>query len=117
VDSDDRMFVCLSNSAGGASAGTAAPATQYPLPVGWKMHINVYTTSIYNGESYDIPFAIDTAHMRLQQPGNTYAGSGHGYQGDATPPAFVLEVEDWTDYNWTDTVIKVTPNPDGSLLL
>jgi prepilin-type N-terminal cleavage/methylation domain-containing protein/prepilin-type processing-associated H-X9-DG protein len=34
-----------------------------------------------------------------------------------TPGSYVLEFEDWTDWDWDDMVCRVEPQPDGSVIL
>jgi prepilin-type N-terminal cleavage/methylation domain-containing protein/prepilin-type processing-associated H-X9-DG protein len=113
VDGQQSIFVCPNAT---AKVSAAAAPDPYPLPAGWNIFVVDSFSDFPDSYGNKIAFAIDSARMRLQQPGNTY-GVGGGYQVSAAPPSFVLEVEDWTDYNWTDDVITITPNSDGSLLI
>jgi prepilin-type N-terminal cleavage/methylation domain-containing protein/prepilin-type processing-associated H-X9-DG protein len=108
LDNRDEVFVCPS---GGGSAGGSV-ANPYPLPP-WQL------STIY---SFTVPLAIDSPHFRLQKPGNTYSPNlpdpnVGGYQIPVSSPSFVLEFEDGFDQSWSDEVIVVTPNADGSLTL
>jgi len=103
LDQNADIFVCSS------FVQTTPAVDPYPLPKGWAMQV---PDSYGDPYGHEIPFSTNSTRMRLQQPGNTYlVGSGHIVP--FSPPSFVLEVEDWTDFNWQDDIIMVTPNPDG----
>jgi prepilin-type processing-associated H-X9-DG protein len=110
VEEQESIFICLSDAHFNANGSFG---DSYPMPTGWKIWVPNTGGDIYG---HTIPFSIDGTRMRLQEPGNVY-GVGGGFQVQVTPPAFVVEVEDWTDWNWTDDVISITPNTDGSLTL
>jgi type II secretory pathway pseudopilin PulG len=118
LDNSQQIFVCpnFSFDTGATNSGTMQPAiapAQVSMPK-WSayvpgMHYGEY--GVYNvGE---IPFAQSGPRCRLQQPGNTY-GAGSGHIVPMAAPNYVLEFEDGTDWNWTDYVIIVMPQPDGS---
>jgi prepilin-type processing-associated H-X9-DG protein len=79
------------------------------MPTGWKIRVltNGLTYPEYGGTT-DIPLALNGPRCRLQQPGNVYA-TGSGNIIPATPPGFVLEIEDGTDFDWQDLLILVEP--------
>jgi prepilin-type N-terminal cleavage/methylation domain-containing protein len=121
AENNDTIFYCITvqgasstNAAGsGAGSGGAATGQQYPLP---PYHIHVHRTDggTYADGTLDIQLALDTPNSRLQKAGNVY-GTGSGHQVDVSPPNFVIEIEDLGDNNWTDSVITMMPQPDGSI--
>jgi prepilin-type N-terminal cleavage/methylation domain-containing protein/prepilin-type processing-associated H-X9-DG protein len=118
VDKNEQIFACPSAvfDSGAVNTSTMQPAmgaAQPPLP-----HWSVYVPGMFYTEygPYnvgEIPFSLNGPRCRLQQPGNTY-GVGSGNIVPVSAPNYVLEFEDGTDWNWTDFVIVVMPQPDGS---
>jgi len=87
----DEMFYCPS---------VAIRAAAEELPKAW-IKVRENTFAEYGG-THNIPFAKDGNRMRLS---SRYPNEPAG--------TFVLEMEDWTDFNWRDLDIRVAPSPDG----
>lgn len=97
-EENTKIFRCpedlrkFQNTSGGGTVGATPPA----LPIG------LYVTNT----SYTINFDPSGNDLRCRvsptiQPSN--------------PNSYVLEFEDWTDWDYNDMVIEVEPMPDGSL--
>jgi len=79
-----------------------------------------YTFPEYNN-GHGIPFE-EGPRCRVCSASNTTgrsAGQGAAFWENAVgahlmfPESYILEFEDWTDFDWTDCVVVVDPYPDG----
>jgi len=93
----------------------------------YLFHVRNRTFSEY-GDTHDIPFA-EGPRCRICDPSNTTGdsagigndwwlpsgagpGNSQGYVLEG-PDSFIFEFEDATDFDWTDCVVFVDPQPDG----
>jgi prepilin-type N-terminal cleavage/methylation domain-containing protein len=81
-----------------------------------------------NNTGTNVPMVPGGPRCRYADPANTTGSSagvgapywepgGGGNTGftRATPESYILEFEDWEDYNWNDCILFVDPLPDGRL--
>lgn len=95
VDNKDSIFRC--------PIGPLAAIEEVPKAA---IRVRENTFAEYSG-SHDITLSKNGSRMRLS---NRYV------QNDP-PGSFVLEMEDWSDWNWRDLDIRVTPDFAGGFTL
>ena len=122
LEKQQSMFICVNDD-----NDEISEEEQLGSLGDYLFHVRNRTFSEY-GDSHDIPFA-EGPRCRVCSPDNTTGdsagvgndwwlpgGPGPGNPSNLVlegPDSFIFEFEDATDFDWTDCVVFVDPQPDG----
>jgi len=112
VEQQDQVFICKDDTEIEERSKRNGALSEY------KFHVNNRTFSEY-GNGHRIPFEEGPRCRIAPNPSRWEPGGSPGNQYGLKrtgPDDYIMEFEDHSDFDWTDMVVLVQPQADGTLL-